>query len=86
MNMEIVDSILILQHAMDEYAFSFINVDVYKRQTNDSSFLVRPVKVIIKDNRYYIVDEGIKIEKPLPEGQLSIFDLFNVQNMEDLVR
>lgn len=27
MNMEIVDSILILQHAMDEYAFSFINVN-----------------------------------------------------------
>ncbi|MCS2831210.1 hypothetical protein [Bacteroides hominis] len=27
MNMEIVDSILVLQHAMDEYAFSFINVN-----------------------------------------------------------
>ncbi|MDY3139936.1 MAG: 6-bladed beta-propeller, partial [Bacteroides sp.] len=37
----------------------FSKISVIPLETNDSSFLVRPVKVIIKDNRYYIVDEGV---------------------------
>ena len=37
----------------------FSKISVIPLETNDSSFLVKPVKVIIKDNRYYIVDEGV---------------------------
>ena len=37
----------------------FSKISVIPLETNDSSFLVRPVKVIIKDNGYYIVDEGV---------------------------
>ena len=32
----------------------FSKISVIPLETNDTSFLVRPVKVIIKDNRYYI--------------------------------
>jgi hypothetical protein len=39
----------------------FSKISVIPLETNDSSFLVRPVKVIIKDNRYYIVDEGVRL-------------------------
>ena len=88
MNMEIVDSILILQHAMDEYAFSFINVNNGELLSQWGRTGEGPEEFIDFGSGFEIVDSRIFFLDRMKKERISVLlsDILSKKEHPDITR
>ena len=88
MNMEIVDSILILQHAMDEYAFSFINVNNGELLSQWGRTGEGPEEFIDFGSGFEIVDSRIVFLDRMKKERISVLisDILSKKEHPDITR
>ncbi len=88
MNMEIVDSILVLQHAMDEYAFSFINVNNGELLSQWGHTGEGPEEFIDFGSGFEIVDSRIVFLDRMKKERISvsISDILSKKEHPDITR